>query len=344
MVVVNDHSKESKAIVAYYTAKRAIPATQICHISTPGDLESIERADYEQEILSRIKKCLAREDLLERIHYIVLTLGIPLRIEGTDGLKGTMASVDSELAPLYGDLKSKKPHPIDAVVANPFYGKRDDPFSHPQFPMYLVTRLAAYDVDSVKSMIDRCQVAKNEGKFVFDLKSPADDAGDNWLRTAAILIPKDRVILDETTAPVWGQNNVIGYASWGSNDPNHDRRFPGFHWLPGAIVTEYVSTDARTFLKPPANWKTSREFQNPAAWFIRSPQSLSADYLLEGASGASGHVYEPYLHLNPRPDLIFPAYYKGRNLADSYYMGIPSLSWQNIVIGDPLCTLGPPTK
>jgi len=42
------------------------------------------------------------------------------------------------------------------------------------------------------------------------------------------------------------------------------------------------------------------------------------------------------------PDILFPAYYKGRNLADSYYLSIPSLSWQNIVVGDPLCSLGKP--
>ena len=70
---------------------------------------------------------------------------------------------------------------------------------------------------------------------------------------------------------------------------------------------------------------------------------MSADYITEGATGASGHVYEPYLVMTPRPDIIFPAYYSGRNLAESYYLGLPVLSWQNIVLGDPLCTLGPPT-
>ena len=74
----------------------------------------------------------------------------------------------------------------------------------------------------------------------------------------------------------------------------------------------------------------------------RSPQTLSADYIHEGATGASGHVYEPYLTMTPRPDLLLPAYYRGRNLAESYYLSIPRLSWQNIVIGDPLCSLGKP--
>ena len=46
----------------------------------------------------------------------------------------------------------------------------------------------------------------------------------------------------------------------------------------------------------------------------------------------------------PRPDLLLPAYYSGRNLAESFYLSIPALSWQNVVIGDPLMSLGPPGK
>ena len=76
--------------------------------------------------------------------------------------------------------------------------------------------------------------------------------------------------------------------------------------------------------------------------FAGSAQSLSADYILEGATGASGHVYEPYLMFTPHPDLLLPAYYQGRTLAESYYLSMPALSWQNIVIGDPLCSLGKP--
>jgi uncharacterized protein (TIGR03790 family) len=150
------------------------------------------------------------------------------------------------------------------------------------------------------------------------------------------------VVLEETTEPVYGQTDVIGYASWGSNDRHRERRFPGFHWLPGGIVTEYVSTDGRTFVKPPDSWKPSMDWIHPPAWFAGSPQSMLADYILEGASGASGHVYEPYLGMTPRPDLLLPGYYSGRNLAESYYLAIPGLSWQNIVAGDPLCSLGPP--
>jgi hypothetical protein len=43
------------------------------------------------------------------------------------------------------------------------------------------------------------------------------------------------------------------------------------------------------------------------------------------------------LEYTPHPDQLFTAYFHGRNLAESYYVAIPGLSWQNIVVGDPLC-------
>jgi uncharacterized protein (TIGR03790 family) len=340
VVVVNDNSALSLKIGEYYAQRRGVPPKNVCHLRTTAS-EQILREVFDREIAGPLGAFLQKAGLVESVYYIVTTAGVPLKITGTKGMEGDYAAVDSELTLLYSDLKSGKPHTLPGPWPNPFFGNRDRPFSHPQFPMYLVTRLAAYDFEGVKGMIDRSLAAANRGKFVIDLASPNDGPGNDWLRDAAILLPRDRVVLDETTQPVYDQKDVIGYASWGSNDAQHGRRFPGFRWLPGAIMTQFVSTDGRTFERPPARW-TPGEWGNPLAYFGGSPQSLSADYILEGATGASGHVYEPYLTMTPRPDLLLPAYYQGRNLAESYYLAIPVLSWQNIVLGDPLCSLGKP--
>ena len=167
------------------------------------------------------------------------------------------AAVDSELTLLYSDLKQGQAHPISGPALNPFFGKRDAKFAHPEFPMYLVTRLAAYDLEGVKAIIDRGLHAVNQGKFVIDMKSPEPQEGDSWLRQAANLLPKDRVIFDDSEKVIYDQTGVIGYAGWGSNDHNRHRRFLGFHWLPGAIATEFVSTNGRTFQRPPDNWNIS---------------------------------------------------------------------------------------
>jgi uncharacterized protein (TIGR03790 family) len=342
LLVVNDNSPLSRDIAEYYARRRGVPPQNICRIKA-STAEEISREDYDRQIARPVGAFLSKYGLQESIYYIVTTAGVPLKIVGAgESMNSSSASVDSELTVLYSDLKGGKPHQIEGFIPNPFFGKRDRAFSHPAFPIYLVTRLAAYDFDGVKGMIDRCFAATNRGKFVIDLRGPDDEQGDDWLRNAAILLPKERVVLEETTEPVYGQTDVIGYASWGSNDRHHERRFPGFRWLPGGIATEYVSTDGRTFKKPPDSWTPSMNWSSRSVWFADSPQSMLADYILEGASGASGHVYEPYIHMTPRPDLLLPAYYSGRNLAESYYLAIPGLSWQNIVVGDPLCSLGPP--
>ena len=190
-------------------------------------------------------------------------------------------------------------------------------------------------------MIDRSLAARNVGVFVLDLQSSEDKSGDLWLRNAAILLRADRVTIDETASVLYGQKRVIGYASWGSNDKNRNRRHLDFEWLPGAIATEYVSTNARTFDRPPDVWNIG-SWSDKNSYFAASPQTLTADLINDGATGASGHVNEPYLPYTPRPDFVLPAYYNGRNLAESFYVGIPALSWQNVVVGDPLCSLGPP--
>jgi uncharacterized protein (TIGR03790 family) len=344
LLVVNDASNQSRDIGQYYASRRGVAPRNICHIRTGVD-EDIARAQYDREIAGAIGACLTRNQLTEKVLYIVTTGGVPLRIPGTvaEGMETDAAAVDSELTLLYSDLKQGKPHPVAGPALNPFFGRREAKFAHPDFPIYLVTRLAAYDLEGVKAIIDRSLHAANQGKFVIDMKSPGPQEGDSWLRQAANLLPKDRVIFDDSIRVIYDQTGVIGYAGWGSNDTHRHRRFLGFHWLPGAIATEFVSTNGRTFQRPPDNWNIS-DWGSKQLWFAGAPQTLTADYLLEGATAATGHVYEPYLSLTPHPEYLLPAYYSGRNLAESYYMSIRALSWQNIVIGDPLCSLGPPGR
>ena len=339
LLVVNRSSPISRRIGEYYLAKRKIPLANLCHIAIEPK-ETIARAEYDRHIAGPIAAFLREKNLRDRVLYIVTTSGVPLQILPAPPNVSDRAAVDSELTLLYADLRGA-PHRIGGAVPNPYYGRRHDAFTHPRFPMYLVTRLDGYNFQDVREMIDRSLAARNRGKFVIDLKSSDDQPGNNWLRTAAMLLPKERVIWDESTTVIRRAQDVIGYAAWGSNDPHRKERFLDFRWLPGAIVTEFVSSNARTFQKPPDNW-TFGTFKDPSTWFAGSPQSLAADYIREGATGASGHVFEPYLHFTPRPDYLLPAHYQGRNLAESYYLAIPALSWMNVVVGDPLCTLGRP--
>jgi uncharacterized protein (TIGR03790 family) len=343
LVVVNDSSLLSRHIAEYYVHKRSIPLANVCHLKAPVD-EEVSWEVYGEEIEKPLATYLIGHGLQQSILYIVTTLGLPLRVQGTgtSPMDTTGGSVDSELTLLYSKLRGER-FQRSGVVPNPLFGKRDMAFQHPQVPIYLVTRLAGYDFDDVKGMIDRSIVAKNRGKFVIDLAGSDNKQGNDWLREAARLLPVDRVVLDESDKVLYGQRDVIAYAGWGSNDSNRHQRLLGFQWLPGAIATEYVSTNGRTFQRPPDSWNIST-WKDTAHFFAGAPQTLTADYIHEGATGCSGHVSEPYLIATPRPDFVLPAYNSGRNLAESYYLGIRALSWQNIVIGDPLCRIGRATN
>jgi uncharacterized protein (TIGR03790 family) len=339
LVVVNKRSAVSEHIGQYYVHKREIPLANICRIDTP-EKEVISRDVYNKEIEGPIGACLQKGGLTESILYMVTTLGVPLRVEALGPgkeLTTDEAAVDSELTLLYTKLHGRTVT-LAGALQNPFFSHVDAAFRHPNFPMYLVTRLAAWDFADVQGLIDRSMAAKDVGNFVVDVRADNNTAGNGWLREAAASLPQKRLILDDTAKVLYDLKNVIGYASWGSNDPDRHRRTVGFQWLPGAIATEFVSTNGRTFVKPPQNW-TIGSWKDPSNWFFGSPQDLSSDFVHEGATGVSGHVGEPYLAFCPRPNYVLPAYANGRNLAESFYLGIQGVSWQNIVIGDPLCKL-----
>lgn len=335
LVVVNGGSARSRAIGEYYARARAIPAGQILTIAAP-DREEITREEYDRLVAAPVGAFLKRQGWVERILAIVTTQGVPLKIRATGDGRKDAAAVDSELAALYQDLHGRR-HEVAGPLANPYFDAREA-FAHPRFPMYLVTRLAGYTFADVRGLIDRAVVARNRGVVVLDLKSYDLDEGNRWLKSAGWLIGKERVRMDESGTVLTGIGDVIGYASWGSNDRNRKQRDVGFRYLPGAIVTEFVSTDGRTFVEPPAGWQLG-DWKDKGTHFAGSPQSLSADFVRQGATGVSGHVYEPYLAFTPRPEVLFPAYLSGRTLGESYYASIPALSWMNVVVGDPLCRL-----
>lgn len=56
-----------------------------------------------------------------------------------------------------------------------------------------------------------------------------------------------------------------------------------------------------------------------------------------GVTGAAGYVAEPYLDSSVRPEILFPSYFAGLNLAEAFYLALPTLSWQSVIVGDPLC-------
>jgi uncharacterized protein (TIGR03790 family) len=345
LVVVNAASPDSVRIGEYYARKREIPAEQILRLADlPADPpDGIDRPVFERDISAPVSAWLARNQAQDRILFIVLTKGIPLRINGGSE-PSSAASVDSELSVLYLRMTGAK---VETAGPRPnpyFLGARPmseaKPFTREAFSLYLVTRLDGFTAEDVIGLIDRGSTPSREGRFILDEKTAWTDKGNVWLRQAAerlkSSLPDDRVVLDESSAVVTDQADVLGYYSWGSNDPAIRQRHFGLKFRPGAIGGMFVSTDGRTFREPPANW-TLANWGDKTRWFAGSPQSLAGDLIREGITGIAGHVSEPLLGNTIRPDILFPAYVTGFSLAEAFYLAMPSVSWMTVVVGDPLC-------
>ncbi len=265
---------------------------------------------------------------------------------GTTGLDGTVASVDSELTLLYRKMTGKAV-PVGGRVDNPYYlGSRlvrdAQRFTHRAHDIFLVSRLDAFTVDEALAVIDRAQAPVTDGQIVLDQRAASGwrRATIGWKRPPAAWsswASASSVLFDQSSKPVRDIKPVLGYYSWGSNDPANRVRRLGMGFVAGSIAATYVSTDARTLQNPPDTWVPSDSWKDTRALFGGSPQTLIGDLLRDGATGVAGHVAEPYLQSTVRPSILFPTYVSGFNLIEAFYLAIPHLSWQTVVIGDPLC-------
>ncbi|MBI4882219.1 MAG: TIGR03790 family protein, partial [Planctomycetes bacterium] len=345
LMVVNDSSAESQAIGSYYAALRSLPAENVFHLpaGTPT-AETIARATYNAQVRDPIAQYLSvtQPHLQDQILYIVLAKYVPLRISGSSS---EFASVESELCLLFTGLLGDNGQ--NSWLANPYFNK-DQSFASltSLSPKYLVCRIDGFDGDNdpgsgvpgdVKALMDRAMSPAAAGVFLLDQdpsKTGGYASGNNWMITASdlLLALGQTVQLDATTTFQANVSGILGYASWGSNDSytagppyygevpaGSGNVYPG-SFVHGALVTDYVSTNGRTFLKASATYG----------------QSLVADLIHLGASGCAGYVYEPYLNAVVHPDILFSRFLTGYDAIEAYYMAMPYLSWQNIVVVDPL--------
>ena len=345
-VVINEASPDSKRVGEYYVQKRKVPASNVIRIQTELN-EEIGRPVYTRTIEQPIASALRREGLHDRVLYLVLTKGIPLRVTGTEGRTGSSASVDSELTLLYRLLTGRQVA-LTGSVPNPYsLGVRSireaQPFTHRTYDIFLVARLDGFSVEDVLALIDRAQQPRAAaGRIVLDQRGGLSDAtGDGWLADAAARLRDlghgPNVVLEDTTRAARNVDDVVGYYSWGSNDPQNRERRVNMRFVPGALASTFVSNGARTFQTPPENWLPSSDSSDKNQWFAGSPQSLAGDLIREGVTGVAASVAEPYFDGAVRPQILFPAYLAGFNLVESFYLALPFLSWQTVVIGDPLC-------
>ena len=345
LLVVNEASADSGRVAEHYARVRGVPQTQVLRIKVDAAVDELDRAAFVARIENPISEWIRSNSAQDRILYLVLAKGIPLRVTGTSGRGGTMASVDSELTLLYRRLTGQLVAG-DGRVENPYFlgaapPDQAKPFTRAAHDIYLVTRLDGFTVKDATALVDRALKPSRDGRILLDQRTGAGAAAGNaWLEQAAARLratgSAERVALDTTDRVLRDEPQVLGYYSWGSNDAAITTRRLGLSFVPGALAATYVSTDGRTFTEPPASW-TFGKWMDRSSFFAGSPQSLAGDLIREGVTGVAAQVAEPFLDAAVRADILVPAYLAGFNLAESFYLSMPYLSWQTVVAGDPLC-------
>jgi uncharacterized protein (TIGR03790 family) len=359
LVVYNANSPISTAIANDYAQKRSVTnvlSVNCADSATSTDNETIELSDYTSEIETPIRQYLASH---ANINFIVLTKGIPIRINGAmtgccmNGGAPGQPSLDSYLAAIdYPTLAGAQEIGItgSGTVGMGWlnqYWNATAPFTHSQFGGYLVTRLDGYTQADAEALVTRALAAEQgaaPGNVLFDV-ALAFGLGDKTTQPSAVTgtVPQESSydtwnadmlhahdLMEATGIPneldlantfIGGKSNMVGYFSWGSNDPNfNSSAHESLTFAPGSISDTAVSTSARTFLPTSGG------------------QSLLVDLIAHGLSSGKGYVGEPLLQGIASPTIALSRYYSGYSMAESLYAASRFIGWEDVVIGDPLCT------
>ncbi|MCE5314128.1 MAG: TIGR03790 family protein [Armatimonadota bacterium] len=326
LVVQNRQSALSQRIARYYVQARDIPPENVCTINCSTS-EVVDYTECEENIKTPIRVFLANPTISSRIDYIVLTKGIPLAARYIDPSNGNYFS--SGALSVTSVLTCLDDPTVNTLIVNPYgpeaFTEATGAFSHSNkyggMNLYLVTRLDGYTEGEIYRMIDGAVSPSQMGCIALDRAVPVPNKTMNDRLKAAYTLLAAKgvpVIYDNTSTFLGNLTNLMGYFSWGSNDPCYNAaNYHSNYFVPGSIADTYVSTSARAF-KP-----------------ITGGQSLVADLIFQGASGVGGYVSEPYTQTT-WPQVLFDKYTSGYNLAESFYAASPRLFWKHTVVGDPL--------
>jgi uncharacterized protein (TIGR03790 family) len=358
LVVENTNSPASMQIAKYYMEKRGIKKVlQISCPDSALDTgkETLDFALFQDAVEKPLRDFLAKD---KKIDYIILNKGIPIRLSGAPvGFGNNMPSLDSYLAAL--DYFEKDDSLKIVIDEGGFLGKAfvnrywnaTERFSHIKHGGYLVTRLDGYTVESALALVDSSIAGEKTnptGTILLDAMplsepvdastvplSPIKDGKTDMNMISGMGMPAWSLDLfaaserlakaglpiefDRTEAFLGSRQNLMGYASWGSNDAKFvAENYASLRFAPGAIAETAVSTSGRTFLPTSGG------------------QSLIADLIEARVTGVKGYCNEPFLPAIASPTIMFDRYTQGWNLAESFYAASRFIGWEDIVIGDPL--------
>ena len=324
MVLVNRDSKISLEIAQMYQKLRGIPAGNILRFSL-GTSREISLEQYRLLLAAPLKKYLEANP---EIRCILTTSGVPytLAVPGEEG-----AALDNELATVLRDpakVRRRQPNPLFILGANS-YGITDPR----KLKMVYVARLDGPDLKLVTRMVEDALATEKTG----------------------------------LQGPVFGDaRGIDGATGYGGADASLRGAIDR---LSGAGFETKLDLTEETWTQPSGSvgnqaagaafyvgWYKLRDFQNifgqqglargAIAWHIASGEAVNiwdasekgwcVNLLRRGAAVTLGPVREPYVDAFPRGEIFVEALLKGATLAESYWLALPNVSWNMVILGDPL--------
>jgi len=327
-VIVNDNSQTSVSIANYFQQQRNIPDENMIHITAPT-IEEISDEEFET-MRNQIENYLTANNLEDQLNYLVTTKGVPLKVD-RGGCYNNMtfincSSVDSELSLILSDASDQVG--LSGSIANPYFNANMH-FSRENQDIYLVTRLDAYTETAVIDMIDRSgpntAVNQETSNIVLDISSADNNDTDLFyslfMEDVQNLLEMENwnIIYHPDSNILLNAQKVFGYSSVNPNTENTELNLA---WERGSISNSIYSFTAPSF--------NSQDNTNNDIWI--------ADLIEGGATGAHGVTYYIYASQSVQNETLFDYYTNTDdifNLAESYYLALPRLSWQSVIVGDP---------
>ena len=226
-VLINNKSESSKTIGWAFVEARNISLERVFIFDADGTPtgETINRNQFNEYFAYPFLEMLGNRSNVSDMNYLVSNKGMPLRVSGGNN----KASFDQEFSLLGGSYNSSIAGDYWGTHSyGPLAGGNYESFSRQKHGFYLVTRLTGYTVDTALQLIEKANNSLGQrGTTVLDLATNRNGSGYKFwnddLYTANTTLTEtynQTVIFDEETGFVTNISNVMGYASWGSNDGN----------------------------------------------------------------------------------------------------------------------------
>jgi uncharacterized protein (TIGR03790 family) len=349
VILANSYDPDSLAIARHYAQVRSVPAANLIALRMSTE-ETITWREFVATIWQPLEDELVRRGWIDaigmnlvdevgrrkyaifghRIAALVVCRGVPLKVAHDPALyadvmpytahpefRTNQGAVDSELS-----LLAQTDYPINASVPNPLF-LDPRPSAVELARVVKVSRLDGPTAAEANGLVDLAVEAERTGllgRAYVDIAGPHDRA-NRWLGSVAEEI---RALGFDTTVGrgpgTFPESSRIDapvlYFGWYTQDLNGPFTLPGLRFPPGAVAVHIHSYSAQTLRSATEGW--------------------CGPLVSRGVTATVGNVYEPYLEDLHRPDLMLDALVRGEDLVDAAYYALPVLSWQSIVIGDPL--------